>query len=78
MILVVVQEMNEYWRSHVNTTLKSTTVVSTGGGFRDLLVRPGVTAMDGLTPADRSISTNVSALRANLLGVYDIPDPIYF
>ena len=41
-------EVNDYWKSHVNTTLKSVTVLSTGGGFRDVLVRESLTSLTGV------------------------------
>lgn len=36
-------DVNNFWQSHINTTLKYVTVLSTGGGYRDLLVRSGLT-----------------------------------
>ena len=35
--------VNSYWQENVNTSLKYVTVHSTGGGYRDLLVRNGLT-----------------------------------
>ena len=40
---------NAYWTSHVNTTLKDVIIVSTAGGYRDLLVRAGHTHLHGVS-----------------------------
>ncbi len=42
-------KVNDYWRTHTNTSLKYVTVVSTGGGFRDVLVRHGLTNLKGVS-----------------------------
>ena len=39
--------VNDYWTSHVNTTLKYVTALSTGGGFRDVLVPTSLTSLTG-------------------------------
>ena len=41
-------KVNNYWRLHGNDTLKHVTVFSSGGGFRDLLVRSGLTSLEGV------------------------------
>ena len=40
--------VNDYWMSHVNTTLKYVTVLSTGGGFRDVQVPTSLTSLTGV------------------------------
>lgn len=42
-------QVNTYWRTHKNTTLKDVTVVTSGGGYRDLLVRTGLTPVFGVS-----------------------------
>ena len=39
-------DVNAYWAQRHNTSLKEVTVVSTGGGYRDLLVRSHLTKLD--------------------------------
>ena len=41
--------VNDYWMSHVNTTLKYVTVLSTGGGFRDFQVPTSLTSLTGVS-----------------------------
>ena len=43
------QYVNDYWKSHVNTTLKYVVVLSTAGGYRDLLVRTGLTSLKNVS-----------------------------
>ena len=48
MIATYYNSVNNYWRTHSNTTLKHVTVISTGGGFRDVLVRNELTSLRGV------------------------------
>ena len=41
--------VNKYWRDHENTTLNHITLVSTGGGDKDIQVREGLTPLDGVS-----------------------------
>ena len=43
------REVNKYWRDHENTTLNHVTLVSTGGGDKDIQVREGLTPLDGVS-----------------------------
>ena len=43
--------VNTYWKQHKNTTLKDVVVVSSGGGYRDILVRTGLTSLSGVRSA---------------------------
>ncbi|XP_063444450.1 GPI inositol-deacylase-like [Mytilus trossulus] len=62
MIATYYSSVNNYWRTHSNTTLKHVTVVSTGGGYRDVLVRNGLTSLRGITDPDLSISTSTMSV----------------
>ncbi|KAK3089161.1 hypothetical protein FSP39_001388 [Pinctada imbricata] len=42
-------DVNQYWRKYGSTKLSHVTVVSTGGGLRDLLIRNGLTSLRGTT-----------------------------
>ena len=42
------ERVNTYWRDN-NKTLADVTVVSTGGGHRDVLVRSGLTSLEGVS-----------------------------
>ncbi|KAI0208572.1 GPI inositol-deacylase [Lamellibrachia satsuma] len=46
-------KVNNYWRLHGNDSLKHVTVFSSGGGFRDRLVRSGLTSLDGTMAVPR-------------------------
>ncbi|CAH1794998.1 unnamed protein product [Owenia fusiformis] len=50
-------KVNAYWHWHVNDTLKDVTIVSTGGGYRDNMVRSGLTSLRDIVPPERSLST---------------------
>ena len=41
-------DVNAFWRAHANSTLGDVTVISTGGGFRDILVRSHLTDLHGV------------------------------
>ncbi len=43
------RRVNQYWTSHVNTTLQFVTVLSTGGGFRDVMVPTSLTSLNGVS-----------------------------
>ncbi|KAK6171405.1 hypothetical protein SNE40_019600 [Patella caerulea] len=49
--------VNYYWQEHAYTTLDHVTVVSSGGGYRDILVRNGLTSLKDIVRPDRHIST---------------------
>ncbi|XP_046355046.2 GPI inositol-deacylase-like [Haliotis rufescens] len=55
-------EINTYWRLHANSTLRDVTVVSTGGGYRDILVRNGLTTLKGVVSQDRGVSTSTMSV----------------
>lgn len=38
-------KVNSFWRKNHNTTLRDVTVISTGGGYRDILVRSHLTSL---------------------------------
>ena len=52
-------QVNDYWRQNVNTSLKAVTVVSTGGGFRDVLVRSHLTSLRGVRLACSAVKTAI-------------------
>ncbi|XP_052071301.1 GPI inositol-deacylase-like isoform X3 [Mytilus californianus] len=62
MIATYYSRVNNYWRTHSNTTLKHVTVVSTGGGYRDVLVRNELTSLRGIADPDLSISTSTMSV----------------
>ena len=41
-------EVNSFWKTKENTTLADVTVFSTGGGYRDVLVRSQLTSLNGV------------------------------
>ena len=41
--------VNGFWMKHHNTTLKDVTVVSSGGGYRDILVRSELASLKGVS-----------------------------
>jgi hypothetical protein len=49
MIAHYYNRVNDYWRKNSNTKLKHVTIVSTGGGYRDILVRNGLTSLRGVS-----------------------------
>ncbi|XP_046551704.1 GPI inositol-deacylase-like, partial [Haliotis rubra] len=55
-------EINTYWRLHANSTLRDVTVVSTGGGYRDILVRNGLTTLKGVVSQHRGVSTSTMSV----------------
>uniref|UniRef100_A0A2C9LNI1 GPI inositol-deacylase n=1 Tax=Biomphalaria glabrata TaxID=6526 RepID=A0A2C9LNI1_BIOGL len=54
--------VNTYWRDHAATSLRHVTVVSTGGAYRDIQVRYGLTVLDGIVAPDRAVSVSTSAV----------------
>ena len=52
-------EVNSYWRANSNSTLKEITVVSTGGGFRDILVRSHLSDLESVTQLSLSIAMTI-------------------
>ncbi|CAL1542828.1 unnamed protein product [Lymnaea stagnalis] len=50
------KNVNQYWRDNMATVLHHVTVVSTGGGYRDIQVRHGLTTLDGLVSPGRAVS----------------------
>ncbi|XP_023930190.1 GPI inositol-deacylase-like [Lingula anatina] len=55
-------KVNGYWRDNMNCSLKDVTVFSTGGGYRDILVRNRLTSLDGIIPEERSISSQTMSV----------------
>lgn len=53
-------KVNDFWKREKNASLKHVTVISLGGGDRDLIVNYHLTRVDGLVNPMRSISANVS------------------
>ena len=51
--------VNSYWRSENDRSLKHLTLVSLGGGERDVLVNYHLTRLDGLVNPSRAISVSV-------------------
>ena len=51
--------VNDYWRREKNASLKHVTVVSVGGGHRDILVNYHLTRLDDLVHERRAIAVNV-------------------
>ena len=47
--------VSAFWQDHGNSTLRHVTVFSTGGGWRDLLVRTDITSLDGVSGGRRVI-----------------------
>jgi len=41
-------EVNMFWKAKENTTVSDVTVFSTGGGYRDVLVRSQLTSLNGV------------------------------
>ncbi|KAH9519755.1 hypothetical protein Btru_070832 [Bulinus truncatus] len=56
------KNVNNYWRVHASTSLRHVTVVSTGGAYRDIQVRYGLTVLDGIVTPDRAISVSTTAV----------------
>ncbi|KAK7002750.1 GPI inositol-deacylase [Biomphalaria glabrata] len=54
--------VNTYWQDHAATSLRHVTVVSTGGAYRDIQVRYGLTVLDGIVAPDRAVSVSTSAV----------------
>ncbi|KAJ8319164.1 hypothetical protein KUTeg_004255 [Tegillarca granosa] len=54
--------VNGYWRKHSNTALKHVTVISTGGGYRDKLVRHAFTSLKGIVDPELSVSTSTMSV----------------
>ncbi|XP_070580466.1 GPI inositol-deacylase-like [Ptychodera flava] len=48
--------VNQYWMMNQNSTLRDVTVLSVGGGERDILVRAGLTSTQSVLAEDRSVS----------------------
>ncbi|XP_046560283.1 LOW QUALITY PROTEIN: GPI inositol-deacylase-like [Haliotis rubra] len=55
-------EINTYWRSMPTVRLRDVTVVSTGGGYRDILVRNGLTTLKGVVSQHRGVSTSTMSV----------------
>ncbi|KAL3877296.1 hypothetical protein ACJMK2_035026 [Sinanodonta woodiana] len=49
--------VNEHWLKYKNSSLSHVTVVSTGGGHRDVMVRQGLTSLNDIVDSSRSVST---------------------
>ncbi|RUS89814.1 hypothetical protein EGW08_002426, partial [Elysia chlorotica] len=57
------QRVNQYWRSEGGqAALRHVTVVSTGGGHRDVQVRYALTRLDGIVADDRAISASTTSI----------------
>lgn len=54
-------QVNDYWCMEKDTSLKHVTVVSLGGGDRDVLVNYHLTRLDTLVAPSRAISVSVCA-----------------
>ncbi|KAK2161207.1 hypothetical protein LSH36_120g15020 [Paralvinella palmiformis] len=55
-------EVNMFWKAKENTTVSDVTVFSTGGGYRDVLVRSQLTSLNGIVRRDRSVSSNTMSV----------------
>ncbi|XP_064627680.1 GPI inositol-deacylase-like isoform X2 [Lineus longissimus] len=55
-------KVNRYWQERANTTVSHVAMVSTGGGYRDLLVRGGLTSIDSVVDSTRGISSNTMSV----------------
>ncbi|XP_059179650.1 GPI inositol-deacylase-like [Physella acuta] len=55
------KEVNQHWRQH-SSSLQHVTVVSTGGGYRDIQVRYDLTRLDGIVSPNRSLSVLTNAV----------------
>ncbi|XP_041363306.1 GPI inositol-deacylase-like [Gigantopelta aegis] len=56
------KNVNSFWYLHGNQSLSHVTIVSTGGGYRDVLVRNGLTSLHRILPDDRVVSTSSTAV----------------
>ncbi|XP_069125572.1 GPI inositol-deacylase-like [Argopecten irradians] len=54
--------VNDYWREHGNSTLSHVTIVSTGGGHRDVLVRNSFTSLKGIVDESNSVYTSTMSV----------------
>ena len=43
------EKTNSYWISHVNTTLRDVVILSSSGGYRDVMVRSGLSSLHGVS-----------------------------
>jgi len=50
-------KVNKFWIDNIEdkSKLEDVTVFSTGGGYRDVLVRSGLTSLDGVSLGDHSV-----------------------
>ncbi|XP_074647056.1 GPI inositol-deacylase-like isoform X2 [Tubulanus polymorphus] len=51
------EKVNDYWRRFGKTSLSHVTVVSTGGGFRDIQVPNLFTSLDNVVPKNRRVNS---------------------
>ncbi|XP_071964178.1 GPI inositol-deacylase-like isoform X2 [Antedon mediterranea] len=54
--------VNKFWKNEMNDTLSDVVVLSVGGGFRDNLVRSGLTFLTDVMHPSRSLSVVTSAI----------------
>ncbi|OWF52730.1 GPI inositol-deacylase-like [Mizuhopecten yessoensis] len=54
--------VNSYWVEHGNSSLSHVTVVSTGGGHRDVLVRNSLTSLKGIVDESRGVYTSTMSV----------------
>ncbi|XP_035828365.1 GPI inositol-deacylase isoform X2 [Aplysia californica] len=55
-------KVNQYWRDNSLSSVRHVTIVSTGGGYRDIQVRYGLSALDGIVALDRAVSASTMAI----------------